>query len=147
MRAWWLAGIVVVAGCGGGDAKTAPPIDPASVRVPDDAPAVVARLGELHGGMAAAIAEGKDLPALRPTAEEIAVVARRLREVAARGYAPDLVAKLGTRGDEIAEEATNLATACKKGDAERARVVHPAIGKLLERLKLDLPRPKPKEDE
>ena len=74
-------------------------------------------------------------------------MARRLRDIAARGFAPDVVAKLGTRADEIAEQATNLATACKKGDVERARVVHPAIGKLLERLKLELPRPKPAEDE
>ena len=132
--------------CGGGGDEHPAPVEAADVVQPTDARAAVARLSELLEQLTGPLGEGKDLHAHRPVADELAIVADTVGELAGKNFGPELTAKLGGRAGEIAREGRKLAGFLRKDDAEKARVVHKAMINLVARLKDTLPRLKKSEE-
>ncbi len=144
-----LAMPLALLGCGGdssGGTTHPAEVEIDSITMPADLEAAMARLSELLAQLDDPLKVGKELHTQRPIADEAAIVADALGELAAKSHAPGVVANVDTKGKAIAKEARRLAVALRKKDAATARAAHTATAGLVRRLANELPRKPAPED-
>lgn len=113
----------------GGAALTEKDIDmPASIA------ASVERLEVLHGEIAKQI-DGKELDHVHRTAEEMALVAKGVKKLAANRIPEDRLTELGRLCNEIAGYYEPIDEAADAGKLAETTEIHEKMGKAIERLK------------
>lgn len=149
MLACLMTSVLALAGCGDSSGPGSHPeaVEPDSVTVPEDLESAMARMNELLTQLDDPLKVGKELHTHRPVADEIAIVADALTELAGKSHPPGVVANVDKKGKAIAKEARRLATALRKKDAATARAAHEATKGLVRRLANELPRKPAAEDE
>lgn len=104
------------------------------IEMPTDVAGGVTRLEELHGQIARQIEE-KELDHVHRTAEEMALVAKGVKRLAADEIADDKLTEVGRLCNEIAGCFPPIDEAADAGKAAETSEIHAKMGQAIERLK------------
>ena len=115
------------------DAHHDKPLTEKDVEIPATFAAGVDRLKELHGAIAKAIEQG-EFAKVHQVAEEAALVARKMKELARKEVPEDRQTEAGRLCNEVAGYFQPLDEASHDGDKAQLEAIHQKMGDAIERL-------------